>query len=83
MPKVIIETVSSIPREKRRLRQQRKKLKERLVKNRLVNDEAGEIVSQEHLFKLKDIKTRAQLEEVDRGEMMGELEGILGYNLLS
>ncbi len=61
-------------RERRRLRQQHKKLKERLVKNRSANDEAGEIVRQEHLFRLRDIKSQAQLEEVDRGEM-AELEG--------
>ena len=44
------------------------------MKNRSANDEAGEIVRQEHLFRLRDIKSQAQLEEVDRGEM-AELEG--------
>ncbi len=44
------------------------------MKNRSANDEAGEIVRQEHLFRLKDIKSQAQLEEVDKGEM-AEIEG--------
>ncbi len=63
------ECVVSTPhRERRRLQQQQKKLKERLMKNRSANNEAGEIVRQEHLFRLKDIKSQAQLEEVDKGE---------------
>ena len=49
------------------------------MKNRSANDEAGEIVRQEHLFRLKDIKSQAQLEEVDKGEM-AEIEGeVWGY----
>lgn len=64
-------------RERRRLRHQRRKLKERLVKNRSIDDEAGEIVRQEHLFQLKAIKSRAHLEQVDKGEMEeGDLEGM-------
>ncbi len=42
----------------------KRKLKERLVKNRSANDESGEIIRQEHLFKLGDIKTKAQLESI-------------------
>ena len=47
------------------------------MKNRSIDDEAGEIVRQEHLFQLKAIKSRAHLEQVDKGEMEeGDLEGM-------
>lgn len=40
------------------------------MKGRSADDEVSEIIREEHLFQLKAIKTRAQLEEVDRGEMI-------------
>ena len=59
----------SLCREKRRLRKEKRKLKERLVKKAGIHKEVGEIVNQEDLFRLKDIQSRSQLEEVEKGEM--------------
>ena len=67
-------------RERRRLRKEKRKLKERLVKKGDVHKEVGEIVSQEGLFRLKDIRSKSQLEKVEKGEeedgvLVGEEEG--------
>ena len=67
-------------RESRRLRKEKRKLKERLVKKGDVDKEMGEIVDQEGLFRLKDIRSKSQLEEVEKGKeedgvLVGEEEG--------
>ena len=56
-------------REIKRLRRQKRKLKERLVTKGDVYREAGELTRQEDLFRLANIKSQNQLEEVERGEM--------------
>lgn len=61
-------------RERRRLRKEKRKLKERLVKKGDVHKEMGEIVDQEGLFRLKDIRSKSQLEEVEKGK---EEDGVL------
>ena len=71
---IVIDVISwdhnySLCREKRRLRKEKRKLKERLVKKADIHKEVGEIVNQEDLFRLKDIQSKSQLEEVEKGEM--------------
>ena len=61
-------------RERRRLHKEKRKLKERLVKKGDVHKEVGEIVRQEGLFRLKDIRSKSQLEKVEKGE---EEDGVL------
>ena len=45
-----------------------------MVKKGTINDESAELIRQEHLFRLKDIKTQAELEEISKGEMMEGVE---------
>ena len=61
---IIIVTVYS--RAIRHLRKQKRRLKERLVRR---SEEAGGAMgdSQEHLFQLTAIKSKAQLQHVDEG----------------
>ena len=61
------------PREIRRLRKQRKRLKERLVMKG-TSEESGELIRQEHLFRMTDIKSKGHLEEVEKGEEKGSGE---------
>ena len=56
-------------REIKRLRRQKRKLKERLVMKGDVYREMSELTRQEDLFRLGNIKSRNDLEEVERGEM--------------
>ena len=61
-----------VSREIRRLRKQRKKLKERLV-IKGTDEETGELIRQEHLFQLKDIKTKNQLENIVGDDVVEEV----------
>ena len=56
-------------RARRKLREQKRKLQERLVKKAEAFKESDELMAQERMFSLKDIKTKTQLEKVDEGEM--------------
>ena len=56
-------------REIKRLRRQKRKLKERLVMKGDVYRETSELTRQEDLFRLGNIKSQSDLEEVERGEM--------------
>lgn len=62
-------TQSTHYREIKRLRRQRRKLKERAATKGGEYRETSELTRQEDLFRLGHIKSRGQLEEVERGEM--------------
>ena len=61
-------------RLRRKLREQKRKLQERLVKKGESFKESDELMCQERMFSLKDIKTQTQLEKVDEGEMLSDAE---------
>lgn len=63
----IIDIVVFSLRSIRRLRKQKMKLKERLVQKGM--DECGELIREEHLFKLKDIKRKVHFEDVKMGKL--------------
>ena len=56
-------------REIKRLRRQKRKLKERAATKGDEYRETSELTRQEDLFRLGHIKSQGQLEEVERGEM--------------
>lgn len=62
-------TQSTHYREIKRLRRQKRKLKERAATKGGEYRETSELTRQEDLFRLGHIKSRGQLEEVERGEM--------------
>ena len=72
--KYLCRTSFSYFRERRRLRKEKRKVRERLVKKAEMHVESGEILRQQELFRLKDIRSKSQLEEVEKGEMV-PLEG--------
>ena len=65
---------SEVKRLRRKLREQKRKLQERLVKKGESFKESDELMCQERMFSLKDIKTQTQLEKVDEGEMLSDAE---------
>jgi hypothetical protein len=65
-------------REIKRLRRQKRKLKERLVMKGDVYREVSELTRQEDLFRLGNIKSQSDLEEVERGEMEAASSSLLG-----
>ena len=70
-PSPPLYSVMFLCREIRRIRKQKRKIKERLVQKAEMHKESAEMLRQEDLFRLKDIRKRSQLEEVEKGEMIG------------